>query len=94
MTVLCSRCACRPVAGIWASPAMLNLPSISHRYLIDISLDNPKGHFLQGDGGCAPSVDGLGTLYYSAPLLKLRAGARSAITIDARQISYHLLCNR
>ena len=36
----------------------------------------------------------MGTLYYAAPLLKLRAGARSAITIDARQISYHLLCNR
>lgn len=58
-------------------------------FAFDISLDNPKCHFLQGDAGCAPSVDGLGTLYYSAPLLKLRAGAGSAIIIDGRQISYH-----
>ena len=53
---------------------------------IDLTLDNPKGHFLQGDGGCSPSIDGLGTLYYSAPLLKLRAGIESAITIAGKRI--------
>ena len=53
---------------------------------IDIALDNPKGYFLQGDGGCSPSIDGLGTLYYSASLLKLRAGAVHVITIDGKRI--------
>jgi predicted secreted hydrolase len=53
---------------------------------IDFSVDDAKGYFMQGDGGCSPSVDGLGTLYYSAALLKLRDGAESAITIDGRRI--------
>lgn len=53
---------------------------------IDISLDNPKGYFMQGDGGCSPSIDGLGTLYYSASLLKLRPGAANVITIDGKRI--------
>ncbi|WP_164558092.1 ATP-binding protein [Massilia atriviolacea] len=53
---------------------------------IDLTLDNPKGHFFQGDGGCSPSIDGLGTLYYSAPLLKLRDGVESAITIAGKRI--------
>lgn len=53
---------------------------------IDIALDNPKGYFLQGDGGCSPSIDGLGTLYYSAPLLKLRPDTESSITIAGQRI--------
>ena len=53
---------------------------------IDISLDNPKGYFMQGDAGCSPSIDGLGTLYYSASLLKLRPGAANVISIDGKRI--------
>lgn len=55
-------------------------------FAIDISLDNPKGYFMQGDAGCSPSIDGLGTLYYSASLLKLRPGAANAISIDGKRI--------
>lgn len=53
---------------------------------IDISLENAKGYFMQGDEGCSPSIDGLGTLYYSASLLKLLPGAANVITIDGRRI--------
>ena len=53
---------------------------------IDLTLDNPKGYFMQGDKGRLPSIDGLGTLYYSAPLLKLQAGVENAITIDGKRI--------
>jgi predicted secreted hydrolase len=53
---------------------------------IDLSLDNPKGYFMQGDDGCSPSIDGIGTLYYSAPLLKLQAGVENAITIGGKRI--------
>jgi len=48
---------------------------------IDLALDSVKGYFLEGQDGCAPSIDGIGTLYYSAPLLKLSPGHESAITI-------------
>lgn len=53
---------------------------------IDLSLENALGYFKQGDGGCSPSVDGLGTLYYSASLLTLRPGTESAITIGGRRV--------
>jgi predicted secreted hydrolase len=53
---------------------------------VDITLDNQRGYFLQGDQGLSPSVDGLGTLYYSAPLLKLREGVESSITIAGKHI--------
>jgi predicted secreted hydrolase len=53
---------------------------------IDLSLENSLGYFKQGDGGCSPSVDGLGTLYYSASLLGLRSGVESAITVGGRRI--------
>ena len=53
---------------------------------VDITLDNHRGYFLQGDQGLSPSVDGLGTLYYSAPLLKLREGVESAITIAGKRV--------
>ncbi|HEU4561470.1 MAG TPA: lipocalin-like domain-containing protein [Longimicrobium sp.] len=53
---------------------------------IDISLENELEYFKQGDEGCAPSVDGLGTLYYSASLLGLRRGRESSITIAGRRI--------
>jgi predicted secreted hydrolase len=53
---------------------------------IDLTLENHRGYFLQGDQGLSPAVDGLGTLYYSAPLLKLREGVESAITIAGKRI--------
>jgi predicted secreted hydrolase len=53
---------------------------------VDLTLDNHRGYFLQGDQGLSPAVDGLGTLYYSAPLLKLREGVESAITIAGKRI--------
>ncbi len=56
-------------------------------FAIDLTVDDPKGYFMQGDGGCSPSVDGLGTLYYSASRLQLRDGAESTITIDGRRIA-------
>ena len=54
---------------------------------IDITLDNIKGMFLQGDGGCSPSIDGIGTLYYSAAQLGLKAGHSSTITINGNTIA-------
>lgn len=53
---------------------------------VDLCLESRAGYFKQGDGGCSPSVDGLGTLYYSASQLVLRPGRESAITIAGRKI--------
>jgi predicted secreted hydrolase len=53
---------------------------------VDLSLENKHGYFKQGDGGCSPSVDGLGTLYYSASQLNLHAGRESSITIAGRKL--------
>jgi hypothetical protein len=53
---------------------------------IDINLDDIKGIFLEGDEGCSPSVDGIGTLYYSGSLLKLQAGIDSTISINGKTI--------
>lgn len=53
---------------------------------VDLSLENRAGYFKQGDGGCSPSVDGLGTLYYSASLLGLQSGRVSSITIAGQKI--------
>jgi predicted secreted hydrolase len=52
---------------------------------INLSLKNDKGYFLQGDLGAAPSIDGLGTLYYSAADLKLVDKAEQAITINGKK---------
>jgi hypothetical protein len=38
---------------------------------IDLTLTSTKDYFLQGDGGCLPSVGGVGTLYYSVPNLRV-----------------------
>jgi predicted secreted hydrolase len=54
---------------------------------INITLDDVKGIFLEGVDGCSPSVDGVGTLYYSGPLLKLRQGVDSTISINGRKIT-------
>jgi predicted secreted hydrolase len=53
---------------------------------IDIYLDNIKGYFMQGDDGCSPSVDGVGTLYYSASNLQLSQKHESSITINGNRI--------
>lgn len=53
---------------------------------IDLCLENPKGYFMEGDGGCSPAVDGVGTLYYSAALLKLMSGKDSSIWINGKKI--------
>lgn len=53
---------------------------------IDISLEDLKGYFLQGEDGCWPSVDGVGTLYYSASSLGLKADTPSFLRIGDRKI--------
>lgn len=53
---------------------------------INLTLDNLKGIFLEGEDGCAPSVDGIGTLYYSGALLKPAAGATQTISINGMAI--------
>ena len=53
---------------------------------IDLSLENAKGYFLEGQDGCCPSMDGVGTLYYSAALLKLKPQRESTITINGNKI--------
>lgn len=53
---------------------------------INLTLENPKGIFMEGDNGCSPSVDGIGTLYYSASLLKLQKGAANTININGNTI--------
>jgi predicted secreted hydrolase len=53
---------------------------------INLSLTNDKGIFLQGDEGCSPSIGGIGTLYYSASLIKLMKGVTSSISINDTQI--------
>ncbi|WP_167089127.1 carotenoid 1,2-hydratase [Massilia frigida] len=60
------------------------LPQVE--FEIDLTLDKRKDYFFQGDGGCSPSVDGLGTLYYSAPLLTLQDGVENVITIAGKRI--------
>jgi predicted secreted hydrolase len=55
---------------------------------IDIYLDNIKGYFLQGDDGCSPSVDGVGTLYYSASNLQISKTHDSTIRINGETIKF------
>lgn len=51
---------------------------------VDLSFVSGKEYLLQGDNGCMPCVDGMGTLYYSIPDLKLKSG--STITIGDKKI--------
>lgn len=53
---------------------------------INLSLKNDKGYFMQGDRGAAPTIDGLGTLYYSAADLRLVEKAEQSITINNKKI--------
>jgi predicted secreted hydrolase len=55
---------------------------------IDIYLENKKGgYFLEGENGFAPSVDGIGTLYYSSALLTLLEGHESSLKINGKKIT-------
>lgn len=56
------------------------------RIEIDLSLENKKGYFMEGDGGCSPSIDGLGTLYYSASDLKLIKEQENVISINGKRL--------
>lgn len=53
---------------------------------IDISLKNITGYFFEGDSGCAPSIDGIGTLYYSAANLKLMEDHDNVISLNGKEI--------
>jgi predicted secreted hydrolase len=54
---------------------------------IDIHLENSKGaYFLEGVNGLSPSVDGVGTLYYSSALLTLMKGVESSLKINGEKI--------
>lgn len=54
---------------------------------VDIYLEDKKGgYFLEGEGGFAPSVDGIGTLYYSSALLTLIKDFESSLKINGKKI--------
>lgn len=53
---------------------------------LDITFTSGKGTLLQGDGGCMPSIDGVGSLYYSIPDLQLDPTC-STLTLDGRTIT-------
>ncbi len=42
---------------------------------VDLEFSSGKEYLMQGDNGCMPCVDGLGTLYYSIPNIELKAGS-------------------
>ena len=65
---------------------MSNPATESEEFSIDINLEDVKGIFLEGDDGCAPSVDGIGTLYYSGSLLKIMSSKDSSITLGGNKI--------
>jgi hypothetical protein len=43
--------------------------------VIDLTFGGGKGYLLQGAGGCTPCCDGVGTIYYSIPGLRLDPAA-------------------
>ena len=53
---------------------------------IDLYLKNNSGYFLEGEEGCCPSIDGIGTLYYSAANIKLDEIKESTIALDSKKI--------
>ena len=58
-----------------------------HRTLsIDLTFTSGKETLLQGDGGCMPSVDGMGSLYYSIPAIRLDP-ALSTLRLDGTSIA-------
>ena len=53
---------------------------------MDLTFASGKETLLQGDGGCMPSVDGMGSLYYSIPAIRLDP-AVSTLRLDGRSIA-------
>jgi predicted secreted hydrolase len=51
---------------------------------IKLTFDAGKEYLCQGDNGCMPCVDGMGTLYYSIPNIPLAQG--SELRLDSRTI--------
>ncbi|MBA3679444.1 ATP-binding protein [Candidatus Saccharibacteria bacterium] len=58
----------------------------SHTKLaINLTFTSGKEYLFQGDDGCMPCIDGMGSLYYSIPNLVLQAG--SSITIADKKVT-------
>ena len=53
---------------------------------VDLNLAAMKDYFLQGDEGCSPSIDGIGTLYYSISNLQFVKGSDNSLFINNEQI--------
>ena len=53
---------------------------------IDISLAAKKDHFMEGQYGCSPSIDGIGTLYYSISNLQFVEGSKNVIKINGETV--------
>ncbi len=56
-----------------------------HTLAASITLASGKETLLQGAGGCMPSIDGMGSLYYSIPALQLDPAA-SWIELDGERV--------
>jgi len=56
-----------------------------HSLAAQITLASGKGVLLQGEGGCMPSVDGIGSLYYSMPALQVDP-AGSWVELDGDRV--------
>jgi predicted secreted hydrolase len=59
---------------------------VPHTLAADLTFTSGKETLLQGAGGCMPSVDGTGSLYYSIPALQLDP-AVSTIVLDGETIA-------
>jgi predicted secreted hydrolase len=57
----------------------------SIEFAVDLTFASGKGYLLQMADGCAPCCDGLGTLYYSMPNLRLDP-AGSTLTIQGEEV--------
>ncbi|MGS0684547.1 lipocalin-like domain-containing protein [Nakamurella sp. GG22] len=53
---------------------------------LDLTFSSGKETLLQGEGGCMPSIDGIGSLYYSIPNLVLDPTC-STLTLDGRTVT-------
>lgn len=51
---------------------------------VNLEFTSAKDPLMQGDNGCMPCIDGMGTLYYSIPNLVLKPG--STLTYGGKQI--------
>lgn len=52
---------------------------------IDLMLSSGKEYLAQGEHGAMPSIDGMGTFYYSIPNIQIDPGA-SSLTIDGNRV--------